>query len=177
MVNCTRAAGRRVLIRPPAWRCKTSRLCRCSSESLCPVGCRGGTCGRADWGMTLDSIARSACLRFLRIKPEQYDFVVPRLRANRPAVIALKRCCSKRPHAKRMCPAWNETMTAGGIVLCWGRSHTNGIPKAISCRSDSETMLATRGASARIRCFPHHRRRGTRTAASRIAGSYRDRSR
>ena len=46
--------------------------------------------GRADWGMTLDTIARGAGLGFLPVQAEQYDFIVPRARANRPGVIALK---------------------------------------------------------------------------------------
>ena len=46
--------------------------------------------GRADWGMTLDTIARNAGLGFLPAQAEQYDFIVPRLRADRPGVIAFK---------------------------------------------------------------------------------------
>ncbi|MEP6961581.1 MAG: molybdopterin biosynthesis protein [Acidobacteriota bacterium] len=46
--------------------------------------------GRADWGMTLDTIARNAGLGFLAVQAEQYDFIVPRSRAQRPGVIALK---------------------------------------------------------------------------------------
>jgi putative molybdopterin biosynthesis protein len=43
--------------------------------------------GRADWGMTLDTIARSAGLGFLPVQAEQYDFIVPRSRMNRPGVV------------------------------------------------------------------------------------------
>ena len=46
--------------------------------------------GRADWGMTLDTIARSAGLGFLPVQAEQYDFIVPRSRAHRPGVVAFK---------------------------------------------------------------------------------------
>jgi putative molybdopterin biosynthesis protein len=46
---------------------------------------------RADWGMTLDTIARGAGLGFLPVQAEQYDFVVPLSRANRPGVVALKK--------------------------------------------------------------------------------------
>jgi putative molybdopterin biosynthesis protein len=46
--------------------------------------------GRADWGMTLDTIARSAGLGFLPVQAEQYDFIVPRSRANRPGVVAFR---------------------------------------------------------------------------------------
>jgi putative molybdopterin biosynthesis protein len=44
--------------------------------------------GRADWGMTLDTIARSAGLGFLPVQAERYDFIVPRSRANRRGVVA-----------------------------------------------------------------------------------------
>jgi putative molybdopterin biosynthesis protein len=44
--------------------------------------------GRADWGMTLDTVARSTGLGFLPVQEEQYDFIVPVLRLNRPGVIA-----------------------------------------------------------------------------------------
>ena len=38
--------------------------------------------------MTLDTIARNAGLGFLPVQEEQYDFIVPKSRANRPGVIA-----------------------------------------------------------------------------------------
>jgi len=46
--------------------------------------------GRADWGMTLDTIAHTAGLGFLPVQAEQYDFIVPRARANRPGVVPLR---------------------------------------------------------------------------------------
>jgi putative molybdopterin biosynthesis protein len=46
--------------------------------------------GRADWGMTLDIIARNAGLGFLPVQAEQYDFIVPRSRASRPGVITFR---------------------------------------------------------------------------------------
>jgi len=46
--------------------------------------------GRADWGMTLDTIARNAGLGFLPVQAEQYDFIVPRSRAQRAGVVAFK---------------------------------------------------------------------------------------
>ena len=39
--------------------------------------------GRADWGVTLDTIASNAGLGFLPVQEERYDFVVPKSRANR----------------------------------------------------------------------------------------------
>lgn len=46
--------------------------------------------GRADWGMTLDTIARNAGLGFLPVQAEQYDFIVPKSRADRPGVVAFR---------------------------------------------------------------------------------------
>jgi molybdopterin molybdotransferase/putative molybdopterin biosynthesis protein len=43
---------------------------------------------RADWGMTLDTIARGARLGFIAVQHEQYDFVTPNARAERPGVNA-----------------------------------------------------------------------------------------
>jgi putative molybdopterin biosynthesis protein len=53
--------------------------------------------GRADWGMTLDTIARRAGLGFLPVQAEQYDFVVPRSRANRPGLVAFKTLLTQTP--------------------------------------------------------------------------------
>jgi putative molybdopterin biosynthesis protein len=47
--------------------------------------------GRADWGVALEPVARAAGLGFLPLQEEQYDFVVPRGRLDRPAVIAFRR--------------------------------------------------------------------------------------
>ena len=43
---------------------------------------------RADWGVTLDTIARGAGLGFIPVQHEQYDFVAPKARADRPGVKA-----------------------------------------------------------------------------------------
>jgi putative molybdopterin biosynthesis protein len=51
--------------------------------------------GRADWGMTLDTIARSAGLGFLPVQAEQYDFISPRSRSGRPGVVAFKALLEK----------------------------------------------------------------------------------
>jgi putative molybdopterin biosynthesis protein len=46
--------------------------------------------GRADWGMTLDTIARNAGLGFLSFQSERYDFIFPRSRAERLGVVAFR---------------------------------------------------------------------------------------
>ena len=51
--------------------------------------------GRADWGMTLDTIARNAGLGFLPVQEEQYDFIVPVSRVHRAGVIAFKALLQK----------------------------------------------------------------------------------
>ncbi|OHB75062.1 MAG: molybdopterin biosynthesis protein [Planctomycetes bacterium RBG_16_64_10] len=47
--------------------------------------------GRADWGVAIQSVAQAQGLGFLPLCAEQYDFVVPRSRGARPAVVALRR--------------------------------------------------------------------------------------
>jgi putative molybdopterin biosynthesis protein len=42
--------------------------------------------GRADWGVAIESVARQHELGFLPVQDEQYDFVVPKSRRERPAV-------------------------------------------------------------------------------------------
>ena len=42
--------------------------------------------GRADWGVTIDSVARQYGLGFIPVQDEHYDFVVPKARLERPAV-------------------------------------------------------------------------------------------
>ena len=45
---------------------------------------------RADWGVTLDTIARNTGLGFIPVQHEDYDFVTPKSRADRPAVRAFR---------------------------------------------------------------------------------------
>ena len=47
--------------------------------------------GRADWGVTLDTVAASADLGFHFLQDELYDFAVPESRWDRPAVVVLRR--------------------------------------------------------------------------------------
>jgi putative molybdopterin biosynthesis protein len=43
---------------------------------------------RADWGVAIEPVARMYGLGFLPIAPEEYDFLLPHARRNRPAVQA-----------------------------------------------------------------------------------------
>ena len=63
--------------------------------------------GRADWGMTLDTIASRAGLGFLPVQEERYDFVVPISRQHRPGVVAFKNLLSH--------PATREALTRLGM--------------------------------------------------------------
>jgi putative molybdopterin biosynthesis protein len=47
--------------------------------------------GRADWGVTIETVARQAGLRFRPLRDEHYDFAVPSDRWDRAAVRALRR--------------------------------------------------------------------------------------
>jgi putative molybdopterin biosynthesis protein len=46
--------------------------------------------GRADWGVAIDTVARQYGLGFIPLQEEQYDFIVPTARLQRPAVQALR---------------------------------------------------------------------------------------
>ena len=46
--------------------------------------------GRADWGVTLDTVGRGASLGFIPVQHEHFDFVVPNSRSRRPAIAAFR---------------------------------------------------------------------------------------
>jgi len=46
---------------------------------------------RADWGVTIETVAQQAELRFRPLQVEHYDFVIPAARWEEPAVAALRR--------------------------------------------------------------------------------------
>ena len=64
---------------------------------------------RADWGVTLETVARNAGLGFLPLQHEQYDFVLPRARAERPAVLAFKALLQQ--------PETKQALTRLGMTL------------------------------------------------------------
>jgi len=43
---------------------------------------------RADWGVAIDTVARQYGLGFIALQEEQFDFIVPAARLQRPAVRA-----------------------------------------------------------------------------------------
>ena len=89
MVSRNRGAGTRVLIdellagrRPPG----ASYEPRSHYAVAAAVAQK-----RADWGVTIETVARQAGLRFRPLRAEHYDFVVPEDRLERPAVRAFRR--------------------------------------------------------------------------------------
>jgi molybdopterin molybdotransferase/putative molybdopterin biosynthesis protein len=64
--------------------------------------------GRADWGVTLDTVARRAGLGFIPVQAEQYDFVGPRSRMERPGVRAFRELLQK--------PATREELARLGMT-------------------------------------------------------------
>jgi putative molybdopterin biosynthesis protein len=63
--------------------------------------------GRADWGVAIDTVARDNGLGFLAFQEEQYDFVTPLERAERPPVRAFCRILSE--------PATRDALQALGF--------------------------------------------------------------
>ena len=88
LVNRNRGSGTRVLIdrllggaKPPGF------LTEAKSH---PAVAAAVAQGRADWGVAIEPAAREYGLGFLPVRDEQYDFVVPATRMNRPAVVAFR---------------------------------------------------------------------------------------
>ena len=88
MVNRNTGSGTRILIdalldgrRPPGYGVQTK-----SHNAVAAAVVQS----RADWGVAIDTIARQYGLGFIPLKAEQYDFVIPRARAERPAVRAFR---------------------------------------------------------------------------------------
>jgi putative molybdopterin biosynthesis protein len=89
MVNRNRGAGTRVLVdqllagKQPAGFAYEPRSHHAVAAAIAQK--------RADWGVTIETIAREKGLRFRPLRSESYDFAVPRDRWDRPAVGALRR--------------------------------------------------------------------------------------
>jgi putative molybdopterin biosynthesis protein len=89
MVNRNRGAGTRILIdrlledRRPAGFAYEPRSHYAVAAAV--------EQGRADWGVTIETVARDAGLRFRPLQAEHYDFAIPESRWDRPAVRALRR--------------------------------------------------------------------------------------
>jgi putative molybdopterin biosynthesis protein len=64
---------------------------------------------RADWGLAIESVARSQGLGFLPLQDEQYDFATPHSRRGRPAVAAFAELLTE--------PEVREHLRSLGLVL------------------------------------------------------------
>ena len=58
--------------------------------------------GRADWGVTIETVARAARLRFRPLVRESYDFAVPAGRWDRPAVRAFRQLLEPDSASRRL---------------------------------------------------------------------------
>jgi putative molybdopterin biosynthesis protein len=89
MVNRNRGSGTRVLIdellgdRRPAGYAYEPRSHFAVAAAVSQ--------NRADWGVTIETIAKQSRLRFRPLRAEHYDFAIPADRWDRPAVAALRR--------------------------------------------------------------------------------------
>jgi putative molybdopterin biosynthesis protein len=86
MVNRNRGSGTRILIdrllegtQPPGYAVQ-ARNHNAVAAAIAQ--------GRADWGVAIRSVAEQSSLAFLPLTEEQYDFVVPKSRAEKPSVTA-----------------------------------------------------------------------------------------
>ncbi|MBP1779155.1 MAG: molybdopterin biosynthesis protein, partial [candidate division NC10 bacterium] len=88
--NRNRGSGTRVLI---------DRLLRVGGEPRQPPGfyvevkshnavVAAVAQSRADWGVSIEPVARDAGLGFIPLREEEFDFVIPQARQTRPAVQA-----------------------------------------------------------------------------------------
>jgi putative molybdopterin biosynthesis protein len=89
MVNRNQGSGTRILIdrllagaEPPGYAVQTK-----SHNAVAAAVAQG----RADWGVAIEWVARQARLGFLPLEDEHYDFVIPKTRLDRPAVVAFRR--------------------------------------------------------------------------------------
>ena len=93
MVNRNQGSGTRILIdqllgeTDPGVSQPTGYAVQASNHSAVAASVAQG---RADWGMTISHVAEQNGLGFLPHQDEQFDFVVPQARRDRPAVAALR---------------------------------------------------------------------------------------
>ncbi|MCE9552662.1 MAG: molybdopterin biosynthesis protein [Planctomycetes bacterium] len=107
MVNRNQGSGTRILIdqllagRHPAGYAVQARSHNAVAAAVVQ--------GRADWGVAISSVAESAELDFLPYKDEQYDFMVPDSRRQRPAVKAFERLLAE--------PTIREELSVRGLRM------------------------------------------------------------
>ena len=57
---------------------------------------------RADWGVAIETVAKDLGLGFFPIQEEQYDFIIPKSRRDRPAVLAFRELLSEETVQARL---------------------------------------------------------------------------
>jgi putative molybdopterin biosynthesis protein len=88
LVNRNRGSGTRILIDGLLGDCRPAGyLTEARSHNAIAAAVAQG---RADWGVAISTVAADSGLGFLPLQEEQYDFVVPRSRWDRPAVRAFR---------------------------------------------------------------------------------------
>jgi putative molybdopterin biosynthesis protein len=103
MVNRNRGSGTRVLI---------DRLLQVGGEPRQPPGfyvevkshnavAAAVAQSRADWGLSIEPVARDAGLGFIPLREEEFDFAIPRTRQDRPAVQAFRQMLAE-PSTKEL---------------------------------------------------------------------------
>jgi putative molybdopterin biosynthesis protein len=108
MVNRNRGAGTRILIdqllgkrRPPGYGYEPR-----SHYAVAAAVAQG----RADWGVTIETVARRAGLAFRPLRSERYDFAVPEERWDRPAVVEFRKLLA--PDSK-----WRDVLAREGFEV------------------------------------------------------------
>lgn len=72
--------------------------------------------GRADWGVTIEPVARAAGLRFLPLEEERFDFAVPKLSLEKPAVRAWRALLAPGSEARERLAAAGFPATSGPVL-------------------------------------------------------------
>ena len=71
--------------------------------------------GRADWGLAIESVARSNDLGFLSYKDERYDFVIPKVRRKQPAVAAFVKLLADASTRRYLTQLGFRVTASGGV--------------------------------------------------------------
>ena len=94
MVNRNRGSGTRILIdRLLGGRRPRGYAVKARSHNAVAAALQQG---RADWGLVIAPIARDYGLGFIPLSAEQFDFVIPEARWDRPAVVAFRELLETR---------------------------------------------------------------------------------
>jgi len=103
MVNRNRGSGTRILIdRLLAGRRPRGYAVEARSHNAVAAALEQG---RADWGVLIEPVAAAYGLAFIPLSAEQFDFVVPDRRLDRPAVTAFRAILRDRETRRRLAAA------------------------------------------------------------------------